>query len=504
MQLRLGQNLFGALIGVVTAAGLAGAVAVASGKMEVRKRIPLTPAAASAQVQGKVYRTTKGKAQGASASASTTSIPKAFKKGKGLASVIAQANGWAHSDFKGYGEAVTHGYMNGFPIRLAKLRPISAKGYASAFGQGFVFQIMQPMEARAVASGYGTTYHLGYGHAACIAQVTGRGAWQIGVAGEAVGYAQLDGWVHYKASMYPAIGWCDADARSEPAVRINGVRHFETWGTAEAHADAVLTNWAYYPSVTAVARAYAQLTARYTLGGQGHGQAGAELFGTMIGASTSAGVVQSDSIAVASGQLRSFPKGYGTATCSSSGSGDAVIKKTGLGRCEGIARCVVAQGIDAVVINTKADPDDGYGVAMGMATMNRIRFMSGRASETVATTYAKSVKTQSIHGVGNGIARFVGSLFKTSIAKAMPVKAEATLTAEMQFNVTPPPAVANAQLDGVLKKDLYVSGEARAVATAVGGNQVNDAVKAPATRTVILTTESRTSLVLAESRTMVV
>lgn len=505
MQLRLGQVLFGAIAaGVITAAGTADAGASASGKMEVRKRILLNPAVSSAQVQGTIYRRTKGTAQGASAIATTSNTPKAFKNLSGLGVAVAQVSGWAHADFLGAGEAVTHGYMNGFPVRLAKLRPTSAKGYATALGEGYVFQIMQPMVANAKASGFGTTYHLVYGHASGEAQASGQVAWRAGVHGEAVATAQLNGWVEYTAMMYGGEALCESHARSEPAVRIDGVRYLDAWGIADASAQCVLTNWAYYPSVMAKAYANAQVTANYQLGGAGHGQAVAVLEGTMIGASTSAGVVQSDSIAVASGRCRSFPKGYGNASVTASGSGEALIKKTGLGRCEGIARSIAAQVIDAVVINTKANPDDGYGVAQGRAIMNRVRSMSGRAAETFAIGAGGSVKTQFVHGVANGIGVLAGLQYRTTVVKVIAVEAEALLMAHMQVDVYPPVVIAEANATGLMEKNVFVSGEALAFASAVGANQVNDAVKAPATRTVIVTQESRTTVVSAESRTVIV
>lgn len=504
MQSRFGQTLFGAALGIVTAAGLAGAVAVASGKMEVRKRILLNPAACASKLQGKIYRTTKGKAQSASAFATSSNLPKAFKNGNGLAASIAQANGWAHAVFNGYGEAITHGYMNGHPIRLAKLRPISAKAYATAFGEGFVFLLLYPKEAIGRATGFGTTYHLAYGNAHGVAEGSGRVECQVGFAGHAIATAEIYGWVHYTAAMYPAIANGEAYLRWEPAVRIGGVRHLDAWGTAEAGALAELTTWLYYPSVNAFAYANAQVSARYQLGIAGHGQAEALLEGTMIGASTSAGIVQSDSIAVATGQLRSFPKGYGHAVVSASGSGNAVIKKTGLGQCEGIARCTVSQVLDAVVINTKAHPDDGYGVAKGRAVMNRVRSMSGRAGETFSYGYGASVKTQFIHSVGKGTAVTAGILYKIIVGKGTPVSAKATLINYLQINVSPPPAQAIAQGNAQIKKHMFASGKALAIATGAGFNQVNDAVKAPATRTVLVNQELRTVVVLAESRTVFV
>ncbi len=504
MQSRFGQTLFGAALGIVTAAGLAGAVAVASGKMEVRKRIPLTPAAASAQVQGKVYRTTKGKAQGASASAATSNLPKAFKNGKGLVNAIAQANGWAHADFLGYGEAITHGQMNGFPVRLARFRPLSAKAYAEIVGQGFVYQLIEPMPAKAQATGFGTTYHLAYGTGVCTAQANARLAWRVGVAGVAIAHAQADGQIHYTASFYGAEASALASIRWEPAVRKAGVRQFDAWGSADAYAQAELTNWAYYPSVNAVAYAHAQVSARYTFGGGGHAQAEAELAGTMIGAGTSAGIVQSDSIAVASGHLRSYPKGYGHAHVKAYGTGDALITHTGLGQCEGVARCTAAQVIDAVVHNTKASPDDGYGVAQARAIMNRVRSAAGRSLEVFASGYGRSVKTQFVHGVANGRAIPSAKLYRIIPAQGKAASAKSELSAQVQYNLMPLNVNTSAQLVGQMEKIQFAFGEALAVATAVGSNQVNDAVKAPATRTVLVTEEPRTVEVPAESRTVIV
>lgn len=503
MQSRLGQTLFGAALGIVTAAGLAGAVAVASGQMNVRKAIPLTPASANAQVQGRVYRITRGKATGATAYALTSNIPKAFKNAKGVGQSIAQVTGWAHADFFGAGSAYSYGQMGGHPVRLVRLHPISAKGFADALGEGYVFQLMYPAPARAFATGFGTTYHLAYGHALGECDANGQIAWRAGAYGEAVATAQLDGWVTYTASMYGGVANGEAQLHWEPAVTIGGVRYLDAFGNANAFAQSELTNWAYYPSVQAHAYAHAELRAQYFLGIAGVGQAIATLEGTMIGAGTSAGVVQSDSIALATGRLRGYPRGYGNAISSATGSGDAVIKKTGA-QGTGVGRVTATQVIDAQVINTKASPNDGYGVAMGKATMNRIRFIAGRAGENYATGVGISVKTQFGYGVAQGRALLTARQYRTRIVGLTPASANAVLSAQIQVDVLPPPANASAEALGQMERIHIASGEAFAAATAEGANQVNDAVKAPATRTVLVTQESRTTVVLAESRTVIV
>lgn len=503
MQARLGQTLFGAALGVVTAAGLAGAMAAASGKMEVRKRCLGSPAAAVSQVQGTQYRTTKGKAQTAPAFAVVSGQSTAFFYGTGLSQALAQAQGRSWAQFFGAGSASAYGHMPGYPVRLAKLRPISAKGYANGQAEGYIFQLMYPAPAKAVATGLGTTYHLVYGLAIGQAQATGQVSWRVGAYGEGVATAQGEASAGYTIAAYGSEALALASLHWEPAITIDGVRHVDAFGLADAGATVELTNWAYYPSVTAVATAQAQAQVQYTIGLKAEGTAEAALFGTMIAADTSAGVMQSDSIAVASGRLRSFARGYGSANGLATGYGNALVTHTGV-QGQGTGRSTVVQAQPAVVKNTKAYPDDGYGVAKARAQMNRVRTMAGRAGETVATVQVKATKIQFIHGVANGRAELSGTQYRTVLTTGGRALADAQVSATVQLNLFPFPLSALAQALGQQQRTTLGAGEALAQASGVGANQVNDAVKAPVTRTVVLTAESRLVLALAEPRTIVV
>ena len=93
MQVHLGQTLFGAALGIVTAAGLAAAMATANGSMEVRKRCFGSPAASTAVVSAKQYRTISAKAQTAPAFALVSGKGTAYFYGVGLGNADANAQG---------------------------------------------------------------------------------------------------------------------------------------------------------------------------------------------------------------------------------------------------------------------------------------------------------------------------------------------------------------------------------------------------------------------------
>ena len=503
MQVRLGQTLFGAALGVVTAAGLAGAMAVASGKMEVRKRCLGSPASSTAAISGKQYKTTKGKAQIAPAYATVSGKGTAFFYGQVNALARARASGRAMAEFYGYGEAHAYGHMSGYPVRLAKLRPISAKGYANGVAQGYVFQLMYPAPAKAVATGFGTTYHLAYGHALGEADATGQVSWRVGLHGEAIAEALGEAAAGYTVAFYGGEALAESSLHWEPAITIGGIRHVDAFGVANSAAQIELTNWAYYPSVTAEARAYGQARVQYSIGIRGEAVGLALLQGSMIAADTSAGVARSDTIAVASGRIRTFAKAYGSGNGIATGYGNALVKKTGV-QGHGTGHSTVMQAQQAVVTNTKAYPDDGYGVAKAHAEMNRVRTMAGRASETTAIVVVKATKVQFGYGVANGTAELVGTQYRIVKSTGGKASTQAHGSATVQFDLYPNPVVALSQGEGQQEKTTFAEGTAAAEAIGMGANQVNDAVKAPVSRTLVLVAEPRLVVGSAESRIIVV
>ena len=503
MQVRLGQTLFGAALGIVTAAGLAGAMATANGTMEVRKRCFGSPAASTAVVSAKQYRTTRAKAQTAPAFALVSGKGAAYFYSSGLSNAAANAQGNLWAEFFASGSAEAYGRMPGQPVRLAKLRPISAKGFANAEGTGYIFELMYPAPAKCVASGFGTTYHLAYGHAVGKSLSSGQVSWRAGAYGEAQAQASGEAAAEYTIAFYGEDAVVTSSLHWEPVVTIGGVRYVDAFGQATASIQAELTNWAYYPTVTAWASAYAGAKGQYTIGVNGKAVGSAYLAGNMIAADTSTGIVQSDSIAVASGRIRTFAKGYGSGNGIATGYGNALLTQT-RAQGHGIASSTVVQATQAVVKNTKAYPDDGYGVAKGRARMNRVRTMAGHPGFAEANVVVKVTKIHIAYGVAVGRAQLKGTQYRTRKSSGGNSQAKAQLIARIQLNLFPYPVTALSQISGQQKRTTFAKGIAEAYALGDGANQVNDVVKAPVSRTLVVTGKNRVVLVQAETRIIVV
>lgn len=503
MQVHLGQTLFGATLGIVTAAGLAAAMATANGSMEVRKRCFGSPAASTAVVSAKQYRTTRAKAQTAPAFALVSGKGTAYFYSSGLGKAAANAQGNLWAEFFASGSAEAYGHMLGQPVRLARVRPISAKGFANAEGTGYIFELMYPAPAKGVATGFGTTYHLAYGQAVGESLASGQVSWRAGAYGEAQAQASAEAAAEYTIAFYGQDAVVTSSLHWEPTVTIDGVRHVDAFGQATASIHAKLTNWAYYPSVMAWASAYAEAKGQYTIGVNGEATGSANLSGSMIAADTSAGIVQSDSIAVASGRIRTFAKGYGSGNGIATGYGDALLTQT-RAQGHGIASSTAVQAAQAVVKNTKAHPDDGYGVAKARAQMNRVRTMAGHPVFTEATVAVTVTKIHIAYGVAVGCAHLKGTQYRIRKSSGGNFLAKSQLSAKTQLNLFPYPLTSLAQISGQQKRTTFAGGIAEAYAHGDGANQVNDAVKAPVSRTLVVTGEDRVVLVQAETRIIVV
>lgn len=503
MQVRLGQTLFGAALGIVTAAGLAGAMATAKGAMEVRKQCYGSPATSTAVVSAKQYRTTRAKAQTAPAFALVSGKGTAYFYSSGLGKAAANAQGNLWAEFFASGSAEAYGRMPGQPVRLARVRPISAKAFANGEGTGYIFELMYPAPAKGVATGFGTTYHLAYGHAVGKSLASGQVSWRAGAYGEALAQSSAEAAAEYTIAFYGEDAVVTSSLHWEPTVTIGGVRYVDAFGEATASIQAELTNWAYYPSVTAWASAYAEAKGKYTIGVSGEAVASAHLAGSMIAADTSAGLVKSDSIAVATGRIRTFAKGYASGNGIATGYGDVLLTQT-RAQGHGVASSTVVQATQAVVKNTKAYPDDGYGVAKGRARMNRVRTMAGHPGITEANVVVKVTKIHIAYGVAVGCAYLKGTQYRTMKSTGNRSQAKSQLTATTQFNLFPYPVTSLAQISGQQKRTTFAEGIAEAYALGEGANQVNDAVKAPVSRTLVVTGEDRVVLVQAETRIIVV
>lgn len=501
MARRFGQNAFAAVSGVVTAAGLAVCLATGQGKIEVTKHATGATASGAAQIQATQYRIRKVPVLVAQAKATATGRITAAWKIKGQAQAPAVAAGSARADFSGYGTAQAIFQFTANPYRLAKSRSFPAKGTATLEGEAYVLQILQGKPAVGTATLYGTTYQLAYGTAVGGASAQGRMVWTAGAKAHAEATAEATGQAVYTVALYGLEAVSEAHVQGHEAVTRNGIRYLEAFGEAIGEVLAENSFIGVHPSVTAFVSADAQARGTYFLGGKGHAQGYCTLQGTMLAATTAVTLVESVSVASATGRIRAWHKFKGEAVVAASGSGTPLVTKTGI---QGQGLSSAAGSGSVIVINTKVYPDTGYGVANGKATMNRVRKLAGGPVTTYAVAQAQIQRIHISYGVAKGKGTLNGIPYKTSLFGG---KAQAKALAEVtniQLDLRPAPAQGVVQALGQIERTHVAGGEATGVAMATGGIQVNDAAKAPAARTVMITKESRTALVLTESRTVVV
>lgn len=501
MARRFGQNAFAAVSGVVTAAGLAVCLASGQGKIEVIKRASGVTASGVAQIQATQYRTRKIPVLVAQAKATGFGNAKADWKAKGTASAPATAYGRGKAEFFGSGHADVFGFMGGSPYRLAKARTFPAKGTASLEGEAYTYQILQGKPAIGTATLYGTTYHLAYGTGVCSASAQGRMVWTAGAKAHAQATCEGSGQAAYTIAAYGAEALAEAYVRGHEAVTRAGIRYLEAFGEAFGEVLAENSFIGVHPSVSAFGTAEAEGQATYFFGGQGHAQGYCTLQGTMLAATTAVTLVESVSLASATGRIRAWHKFKGEAAVTATGNGVPLVTETGI-QGQGLSSSSGSGSV--IVINTKVYPDTGYGEAYIKGTMNRVRALAGGPVNVFAHGQLQMQRIHVGYGVAQAGASLDGTPYKTSLYGG---KAQAKATGQvtnLQLDIRPAPALATMQMQGQVKRTHFAGGLAIALATTTGGIQVNDAAKAPITRTVVVIEETRTAVVLIESRTVVV
>lgn len=501
MARRFGQNAFAAVSGVVTAAGLAVCLATATGKIEVTKRATGATASVVAQIQATQYRTRKIPVLVAQAKATAQGYAKADWLIAGTAHAPATAYGRGKAEFFGSGNAQASGYMGGTPYRLAKMRTLPAKGTATLQGEGYIYQILQGKPAVGTATLYGTTYHLAYGTAVVGATAQGRMVWTAGAKAHAQATADATGQAAYTVALYGLEAVVEAAARGHEAVTRSGVRYLEAFGEGLCEVIAENSFIGVHPSVTAFVTAEAESRATYFFGGKGHAQGYCTLQGTMLAATTAVTLVESVSVASATGRIRAWHKFKGEAAVTALGNGSPTVKKTGI---EGQGISSAAGSGSVIVINTKVYPDTGYGVAHVYGKMNRVRALAGGPVNVFAQGQVQMQRIHKAFGVAQGNGILNGIPYKTTLSSG---KAQAKATAQItniQLDLRPAAAVGSITLSGQIERTHVCAGEAVATAISLVGIQVNDAAKAPSTRTVLVSEEVRTAQVPGESRTVVV
>lgn len=447
--MRFGQTLFAgsSATGLVVAAGIALCSANAVGNQEVLRFVGGN-ANAVATVTASPLRTASGVPAAALSYATVSGSATGTYSKSGLAQAIASVTTLgAHTDANGAGSASAYATVTGLPYRQIRSYPYRADATAEGHGEGVTYQLGVAAPARAYATALGTTYYIGNGQGDATATASGVPMQETGGAGTATGIATGQALPFYTLGAL-ADGQAKATLNGDAAVTRAGVRYFEGKGLAVARATVVVTNIALYQAQTG--RAYATLQGRavYTIGGAGSALATASAMADGLLGNTSVTGIPANTTATATGRAQVAYSGRGTAP--------------------GVALGTI--GIVPVIINTKAYGAVAQATAYMQVTPKRTTAAKGSAIAS-ASMVSGPVKGQFTSSKANAYALMVNGSVELSVL-GTEAKAYALATADPS-------------------KVKYASGSAQAQATAEGFNQINDLLKAPFERTLVVEFISR-------------
>lgn len=460
--MRFGQTLFAGstAAGFVLAAGVALCSANAVGNQEVT-RYASGQSTATAVVSADPRRAATGKLTSAKAYATASGQGAGIFIRSGLAQAIAtftQGSNF-HGDLKGVGEGIAQATASGKAQRQVRAFPYHATAIATLEAEGFTYQLGQPGPARATATLYGTTFMLGYGEIYPQASMAGTCLKQAGGAGVGVGRSSGEALAFY---LLGALGNAQATAtmKGDAAVTRNGIRYFEGLGDAESTAQVQITTLMIYQAQTLTGQATLEGRAVYTIGAHGHAIGTATGWADGIAATTSAVPDRAQVTAI--------------------GSDQAKVNYSGSGIADAKAKMVLP---NPVIINTKV-----YGqTALATASWENHPKLTVAASSSftgLATLQASGVRNQFAQSTGLATAAMTVSNVNIGVRGAYLL------------------AQATASCDGV--KMFMATGTAVATATAKGFNQINDLVRAPADRTVVVEVTPRLLTLEAQLRLLTV
>ena len=502
MTLRFGQTLFGAAVGVVTAAGLLLCTASAQGAATITRLGVPQPVVAAASGQVLSRKTTPGQPGALTALAQALGDSRVDFLGQGLAATQAVILVQPKAEFYGAGESLAYARDYSTPLRIARARPLVAQTFAVGTAEGSTYQLGRADTARGLAIGYGTTYHLGYGTISCTAQLQGMPAVRLGASGVSTADAVLEGTGHFQIGT-AGHGVGVSTALADVAITVNGVRHVHASGEASVVAQAECLGIAVFQGVTAKCSASAQARAVYFIGAQGHGQGSALAWSDPIAAATAVTAEDGVTSALAEAWSKVWFNGKGSAVVRALGQDAAQVKTT---KAFGQAAISTSSALgNALVKKTRAYPDDAYGVASGKATMNRRVRGAGHTVEVFAVVGAAPRKIQRGHGVvwAQAFGEELSVVTRLGHGKAQ-AKALGT-DGGVMFISLPMAAGAGAEIQGTNIKTVEANPvEGLATAAGFGANQVNDLVPAPGSRTLVVLKQDRTTPVEAQNRTLFV
>lgn len=417
----------------------------------------------------------------------------------GLASALAQVSGRSQVDFVAAASAASaHGRATAKPLRRARAFARQASAFATIEGEGYIFELAYPSPARATAWGFGTTYQTGHGGALATAAIRGNASWASGGAGCAEADSVVSGVGAYTGGgqgvgVGKAIAWADA------AVRRSGIRYFEGVGIAEAIANGLLTTLTIYQSQTAHARAYLVQSSIQTRGARGCGNAHADATAEALVVGTAATLLIGSTHATATGRVRLEVRGRGTGRSSAACAGSPLVRRT---KSYGVpANAFASISGSAIVRSTKAHPDTAYGAADITGRVSRIIVGRGTPAAALATARdAAFTRTRVAVGVALAVAKAACTPRKALVFAGY---AEAFAFGDNScsvFNVFGTAADARAEIRAIAHRIRFARGAGSAAATMTGYNQINDLLRAPEVRTLVVEASPRLLGVPAEIR----
>lgn len=483
---------------LVTAAGTAVCAASATANAQ-KTRVAGGAASVKATVTLAPKRTATAHPQPINCTAAATGRGAAQRWSvSGLAAALAQVSGRSRVDFVAAASvANAYGQVNAQPLRRARAFARQAQAFATLDGQGYIFELAYPSPARATAWGFGTTYQTGHGEALATAALSGQGAWASGGAGRAVVEVIANATWAYTAGGQ-GVGVVKATAWADAAVRREGIRYFEGFGIAEASANCFLTTLAIYQSQTAHAYAHLVQSSIQIRGARGKGKAYATAIADALTVGTAATLLTGTTHAVASGRAQLGACGRGAVSSKATAIGAPLVRPTK--NYGAMASALAMASAAATVCSTKVYPDTAYGVATAKATMNRIRRVVGQpASADAVLSNTAFVRNRVAVGVALAQVALSAASTKTQHFAGL-ASADAVGAISVAISVRAQPVLARASMTLVPKRDTYGIASGAGRATASGYNQVNDLLRAPAARTLVVEAPPRLFDVPAETR----
>lgn len=344
--------------------------------------------------------------------------------------------------------------------RLVKIYPLRADATAEGTGDAQTWQMAYANPALCVATGFGTTYHLTYGMATATATLSDSPRHQVGGHGSAFAYATANQPTARFQIGVKGNGEAVCTVIGDPAVKRAGVRYFEVNGDTIAFANAVNTHVGITQSQTGRCYAYAEGSVRYNFGGHGQAFCYATTFADPQVMGTAATAAPGDSESVGYGRAQVQSHAFGQASSVATGVGDGQKKQT---------RVPVNPALAFALVNTP--------------TGNRMALVYGQAAANALTT----------------------TLFVQRGVQLNPGQGECLGSSPaINLQLYPPAAEAFANVSGEVRKQQFAEGVGFALATAIGFNEINDLVPAPADRTILVEAFERLVLVSLEPRLILV